>query len=219
MSPCTARRASTASPSYRSCRFDEVRTRPARQRRRRSVALYRGHDLARRAACVTVASIYAPNGNPIGHGEVPLQARLAGAPAERARAAARRRDAARAGRRLQRHSRARSTPSVRTRGPTTRSSSRETRAAYRTLAQPRPDRCAAALPSRARHLHVLGLSGRRLPEGRRHPHRPSAPVAAGDRPAWSPPASTASRAPGRSRRTTCRSGSSSTSSPRSVARD
>ena len=58
----------------------------------------------------------------------------------------------------------------------------ETRAAFRSLAQPWPDRRLARLPSRARHLHVLGLSGRRLAEGPRHPHRSHPGVAAGRRP-------------------------------------
>ena len=39
-----------------------------------------------------------------------------------------------------------------------------------------------AVERRWRALHVLGLPGRRLSEERRHPHRPSAAVAAGRRP-------------------------------------
>ena len=66
-----------------------------------------------------------------------------------------------------------------------------------------------AVERRGRPLHVLGLSGRRLAEEQRHPHRPPAAVAAGRRPAQRRPASTSMCAPGRSRPTTCRSGSTS----------
>ena len=40
----------------------------------------------------------------------------------------------------------------------------------------------ARLPAGARPLHLLGLSGRRLAEGPRHPHRPHPGLAAGGRP-------------------------------------
>ena len=70
-----------------------------------------------------------------------------------------------------------------------------------------PTRCAPATPS-AERLHVLGLSGRRLAEGPRHPHRPHPGLAAGRRPDACRPASTSSRAAGRSRPITCRCGSS-----------
>ncbi len=40
-----------------------------------------------------------------------------------------------------------------------------------------------AVSDAARPLYILGLSGRRLCQGRRHPHRPPAAVAAGGRPA------------------------------------
>ena len=49
--------------------------------------------------------------------------------------------------------------------------------------QSRPDRRHPRGQRRRRALHLLGLSGRRLAEELRHPHRPPAAVAAGRRPA------------------------------------
>jgi hypothetical protein len=43
------------------------------------------------------------------------------------------------------------------------------------------DGCGARLPARGRHLHLLGLPGRRLAEGPRHSHRPHFAVTAGGR--------------------------------------
>ena len=48
----------------------------------------------------------------------------------------------------------------------------ETRAAYRALLNLGLTDVRARLPAGARRLHLLGLSGRRLAEGPRHPHRP-----------------------------------------------
>ena len=59
----------------------------------------------------------------------------------------------------------------------------ETRAAYRRILSDGLTDAVRLCHPGPRRLHVLGLSGRRLPEGRRHPHRSSAAVAAGDRPA------------------------------------
>ena len=58
----------------------------------------------------------------------------------------------------------------------------ETRAAFRALLNLGLTDALRACHPRARHLHVLGLSGRRLAEGPRHPHRPHPAVAAGRRP-------------------------------------
>src|SRR5262245_25281664 len=59
----------------------------------------------------------------------------------------------------------------------------ETRAAYRALAGlGLPDGGRACLPPRARPLHRLGLPGRRLAEGPRHSHRPHPGLAPGRRP-------------------------------------
>ena len=84
----------------------------------------------------------------------------------------------------------------------------ETRAAFRALLNLGLTDAVRACHPGARHLHVLGLPGRRLAEGPRHPHRPHPALAAGRRPARWRPASTSSRAAGRSRPTTCRCGSS-----------
>ncbi len=59
----------------------------------------------------------------------------------------------------------------------------QTREKFRALDQSRPDRRGPRRQRRARALHVLGLSGRRLAEEQGHPHRPPAAVAAGRRPA------------------------------------
>ena len=89
-----------------------------------------------------------------------------------------------------------------------RCSSPRRAAAYRLARQSRPDGRGARLPSRPRRLHVLGLPGRRLAEGPRHPHRPhpASPQAA-DR-LRRRPASTSSPAAGRSPPITYRCGSS-----------
>ena len=116
--------------------------------------------------------------------EIPLQARLDDAAASEhvARAAGSRRSV-RHGGRLQRHPRADRRQAPRRRGPTMRCSSRRRAPpTARSLNLGLTD-AVRALPSRARRLHVLGLSGRRLAEGRRHPHRSPAAVAAGGRPA------------------------------------
>ena len=68
-------------------------------------------------------------------------------------------------------------------GWTTRCSAPETRAHFQALRQSRADRRVPRLPRRAAPLHVLGLSGRRLPEEPGPAHRPSAAVAASGRPA------------------------------------
>ena len=59
----------------------------------------------------------------------------------------------------------------------------QTRERFRALDQSRPHRRDPRGERRAGPLHVLGLSGRRLAEEQRHPHRPPAAVAAGRRPA------------------------------------
>src|SRR5436189_208852 len=51
------------------------------------------------------------------------------------------------------------------------------------VAEPRAHRRRARLPAGPRCLHVLGLSGRRLAEGSRHPHRPHPGLPASGRPA------------------------------------
>ena len=89
-----------------------------------------------------------------------------------------------------------------------------TREKFRALSQSRADRRGSRRKRRAGPLHVLGLSGRRLAEERRHPHRSPAAVAAGGRPAGRVPASTSMCAVGRSRPTTSRSGSISPCSGR-----
>ena len=71
---------------------------------------------------------------------------------------------------------------IRPPGPTTRCSARDPRK-LPVPAWPWPDRCAARGHRRARPVHLLGLSGRRLAEELGHPDRPSAAVAAGQRPA------------------------------------
>ena len=79
----------------------------------------------------------------------------------------------------------RSTPRTPKPGSTTRCSSpRRGRrsAAWQISASPTPS---APSPT-PRHLHVLGLPGRRLAEEQRHPHRPPAAVAGSRRPAASP---------------------------------
>ena len=58
----------------------------------------------------------------------------------------------------------------------------QTRESFRALTGTRPHRRAARGHRRAEALHLLGLSGRRLAEEQRHPHRPPAAVAAGLRP-------------------------------------
>ncbi len=59
----------------------------------------------------------------------------------------------------------------------------ESRAAYRCLLNDGLTDAVRLCHPDAGRLHVLGLSGRRLPEGRRHPHRPPAALAASRRPA------------------------------------
>ena len=140
-----------------------------------------------------------------GHRQILLQARLDEAAAAYARERLLLRGAAGAGRRLQRH------PDRRRRAqPASLDRRRAVPAANRARIpradQSRPDRRGARDQRRAGALHVLGLSGRRLAEEQRHPHRPSAAVAAGGRP-LAPPASTATCGAGRSRPTTCRCGS------------
>ena len=62
------------------------------------------------------------------------------------------------------------------------------------------------LRSAAEPVHVLGLSGRRLAEGPRHPHRPHSAVAAGGRPSQALRHRQACARRARSRPTMCRSG-------------
>ena len=198
-SPSTARRASTASPSCRSARSTSVRPRLPGDERRRAGALRRGDDPAGRRP-VRVASIYLPNGNPVGTDKFDYKLAWMDAAARPRRSAC-------------------SPSRSRWCSPATTTSSRaddaddpadwaddalfqpESRAAFRALARTRlTDALRATAGGR---LHLLGLSGRRLAEERRHPHRPPAAVAAGRRPARRP-RSTATRAPGTSRPTTCR---------------
>ena len=80
--------------------------RPARRRRRRAVALHRGGHRRRRRP-VRVASIYLPNGNPIGTDKYRLQAAPGWSGSTPTRASCSHRGAAGAGRRLQRDPRAR----------------------------------------------------------------------------------------------------------------
>ena len=57
----------------------------------------------------------------------------------------------------------------------------QTRFKFRELMLARPDRRSARDHGRRRPLHLLGLSGGRLAKEQRHPHRPSASVPAGRR--------------------------------------
>ena len=61
----------------------------------------------------------------------------------------------------------------------------QTRAKFRALCNLGLTDAVRAGSDGPRPLHLLGLSGRRLAEEQRHPHRPSAAVAAGRRPAAS----------------------------------
>ena len=73
--------------------------------------------------------------------------------------------------------------------------------------QSRPHRRGARDQRRSRPLYVLGLSGRRLAEEQRHPHRPPAAVAARRRQAHRRRHRPPCARPGRSRPITCRCGS------------
>ena len=83
----------------------------------------------------------------------------------------------------------------------------QTRDAIPLADQSRPHRRRARDQRRGRALHLLGLSGRRLAEEQRHPHRSSAAVAAAPPTSLPMPASTAMCGAGKSRPITCRSGS------------
>ena len=87
----------------------------------------------------------------------------------------------------------------------------ESRAVFRRLVNLGLTDAFRACHARARPLHVLGLSGGRLAEEQRHPHRPPAALAAGRRPAGRARRSTSARGPSTSRPTMCPSSSSSTS--------
>ena len=81
-----------------------------------------------------------------------------------------------------------------------------TRAGLPPPRQPRLHRRAARRRPGPRHLHLLGLPGRRLPEELGHPHRPRPADPAGRGPPRRPAASTPRPAPARSPPTTSRSG-------------
>ena len=171
-----------------------------------------------RPAC-SVASIYLPNGNPIGTDKFAYKLAWMTRLQERTRDAAGRRGADRPRRRLQRHPRARRRQATRAPGRTTRCSSRRRAPPIRSLVNLGPDRRVARLSSRAPASTPSGTI-RPAPSRRTTASASTTCCCRRRRPtAWCRRASIASRAPGRSRRITCRRGSSSTSSPRSVARD
>ena len=161
-----------------------------------------------------VASIYLPNGNPPDTEKYPYKIKWMDRLLDYARERLAAGRAAGAGRRLQRHpdrgrraqpgglGRRRAVPAA------------DPRQQFRALTNLGLTDAVRAVSDDAGPLHVLGLSGRRLAEEQRHPHRPPAAVAAGRRPARRPPASTSTCAPGRSRPTTCRCGSSWSSARR-----
>ena len=132
-------------------------------------------------AALRVVSLYLPNGNPVDSDKFPYKLawmeRLDGLCPRPAR----RRGGLPACRRFQRHRRA---------DRRALSGELDARRALpagdpRRLAaarQSRPDRRLARLRAGARPLFLLGLSGRRLAEEQRHPHRPHPAVAAGRRP-------------------------------------
>ena len=124
------------------------------------------------------------------------------------------RGAAGARRRLQRHPRRRSTRTTPDAWADDALFQPETRAGFATLANLGLTDAIRACQRQARRLHLLGLSGRRLAEEQRHPHRPPAAVAASRRPARRRRRRQGAPAARRSRRTTRRSGSSWTSDKR-----
>ena len=205
MSPCTARRASTASPSSPSARSTRspCAACPATTATRTPAT---SRCACRRAGgVVRVGNLYLPNGNPIGTDKFAYKL----AWMERFEARTRELLALEEPFLLLGDYNVIPEP-IDAKNPQAWAEDAlfqpETRAAFRALAQSRPDRRRARLPAGARRLHLLGLSGRRLAEGPRHPHRPPPALAAGRRPAACRPASTSSRAAGKSRPTTCRCG-------------
>ena len=183
MSRRTARRASTASPSCRKLPFDEVtRGLPGDDGDEQARFIEGVFSTAKRRA--RVASHLSAQRQSDRHREVRLQAGLDGA----ARSSWAREPACRSRSRW-------CWPATTTSFPSRIDAAipedwvndalfqPQTRARFRAAcsisASPMP--CAPS-PTRPR-LHVLGLSGRRLAEEQRHPHRPSAAVAGGRRPA------------------------------------
>ena len=156
--------------------------RPAGRRRRRSGALSRGGGLDRRrrrsasprSTCPTAIRSARRNSPTSSPGWTACIAH-----AQRARSS---RGAARAGRRLQRHPRAArcARPEA---GSATRCSSRRRAAKFRELAQSRLHRRVARLHRRGRAYTFWDYQAGAWQQQQRHPHRPSAAVAAGRRPA------------------------------------
>ncbi len=131
---------------------------------------------------VRIASIYLPNGNPPDTDKYTYKLALAGAAEPVCRGPPGAGGAADPGRRLQRH------PGRPRRPQSRRMDGRRAVPAadpgeIPIAVQSRPDRRDPRHQRRARPLHLLGLPGRRLAEEQRHPHRSSAAVAAGRRPA------------------------------------
>ena len=171
-SPCTGRRASTASPSCPSARSTRWPCAACRATRRTRTPATSRCWWPRAGGVVRVGNLYLPNGNPIGTDKFAYKLAWMKRLRKRARA-------------ICWSWRSRSCCSATTTSSPSRSTPRtpqawtedalfqpETRAAYRVAPQPRPHGRRARLPSRPRRLHVLGLPGRRLAEGPRHPHRP-----------------------------------------------
>ena len=134
------------------------------------------------SGALRVASIYLPNGNPPETRQIFLQDQLDGPAHSLCARASATGGTVGPGRGLQRHpERARCPP------PGALGGRRPVPAAHpeeipRAL-QSRADRRGPGRVARAGSVHLLGLSGRRLAEERRHPHRPPAAVTAGRRPA------------------------------------
>ena len=128
-----------------------------------------------------VVSLYLPNGNPVDTEKFPYKLAWMERLEQRAKGTSRGRRSLRTGRRLQRYCRSDRREAARGLGRRRAVPAGEPAGVSRP-AEPRPDRGVSRLRGRPRALYVLGLSGRRLAEEQRHPHRSPAVVAASSRP-------------------------------------
>ena len=178
----TGRRPSTASRSSRSGR-SRGHARPAGRRRATTQARYIEAVVSTETRRGAGRLDLPAQRQPARHREIPLQARLDG-PADRPRPRpAGAGGAAGAGRRLQRHPRRRATRTDPAAWAGDALFLPQTRARFRELLNLGLTDAFRGLRRPGRALHLLGLSGRRLAEEQRHPHRPPAALAAGRRPA------------------------------------
>ena len=139
----SARRAGTASPSSRKLPFDEVHRGLPGDDSDEQARLIEG-VFSVEGGVVRVCGIYLPNGNPVETDKFAYKLELDGPAAHLRRGPAGARGAVRPARRLQHHSRRRSTRRTRRTGSGDALFQPESRGALARAAQPRPDRRACA---------------------------------------------------------------------------